>query len=118
MMVYIFLADGFEEIEAVYPIDVLRRCGVQVVTVGIGGKLITGSNGIVVKPDISINELKDKAKKIEMLILPGGPGRVNIIKNEKAMSIIAFCFKYDVPIRNLGGTRAARGQKLHLLSEP
>jgi len=99
-MIYVLLANGFEEIEAVYPIDVLRRCGEQVTTVGIGGEYITGSNRIMIKPDISIDKI---GNDIKMLILPGGPGRTNIIKSKKAMDTIAFCFKYSIPIAAICG---------------
>ena len=47
-MVYILLGNGFEEIEAVSPCDILRRGGVEVQFAGIGGRLITGGNGITV----------------------------------------------------------------------
>ena len=80
-MVYMFLAEGFEEIEALCPLDLLRRAGVAVTTVGIGGEYITGSHGITVKTDIC-----DKDAKItdtEMVILPGGmPGTTNLDASE------------------------------------
>lgn len=73
-MVYLFLANGFEEIEALCPLDLLRRAGVAVTTVGVGGgELITGAHGIAVQPDIPDTMYRDA--KPEMVILPGGmPG--------------------------------------------
>jgi 4-methyl-5(b-hydroxyethyl)-thiazole monophosphate biosynthesis len=68
-----FLANGFEEIEALCPLDLLRRAGVQVTTVGIGGEEITGSHGITVRADIPDTMYRDSTP--EMIILPGGmPG--------------------------------------------
>lgn len=69
-MVYLLLGTGFEEIEAITPCDLLRRAGVQVQTVGIGGKSICGGHGIVVEADITIEELRPE--DAEMIILPGG----------------------------------------------
>ena len=72
-MIYLFLADGFEEIEAVTPLDILRRAGVKVQTVGVGGKTAVGSHGIAVTCDITID--KADAQTCQGVVLPGGPGR-------------------------------------------
>ena len=72
-MIYAFLAEGFEEIEALCPIDILRRAGLSVTTVGIGSNEITGSHNITVKADISDADLI--FTDIELIFLPGGmPG--------------------------------------------
>ncbi len=76
-MVLILLADGFEEIEALTPLDVLRRAGLTVKTVGVGAKFITGSHGIRVECDLTENEAR--AISAELVIFPGGmPGAVNL----------------------------------------
>lgn len=76
-MIYLFLADGFEEIEALAPLDILRRAGLKITTVGIGGKLVTGSHKITVEADIIDSDLV--TDDIEMIILPGGmPGTKNL----------------------------------------
>lgn len=72
-MIYMFLANGFEETEAICPLDILRRAGLEVKTVGIGGDSITGSHGITVSADIPDVLLRDSTP--EMIVLPGGmPG--------------------------------------------
>ena len=76
-MIYLFLANGFEEIEALCPLDLLRRAGLPVTTVGIGGDMITGSHGITVAADIPEGMYADSTP--DMLILPGGmPGAKNL----------------------------------------
>ena len=78
-MVYMFLANGFEEIEALCPLDLLRRAGVEVKTVAVGGDdlKVTGSHGITVLADMDASEFADEAP--EMVILPGGmPGSTNL----------------------------------------
>ena len=75
-MIYVLLAEGFEEIEALTPVDILRRAGLEVKTVGITGKTIGGSHGIAVEADITPKEANEP---IDMLILPGGmPGATNL----------------------------------------
>ena len=69
-MVYMLLGTGFEETEAIAPLDLLRRAGVQVLTVGIDGKKVTGSHKIVVEADIEIGQMD--LTDTEMLIIPGG----------------------------------------------
>ena len=87
-MVLLFLADGFEEIEALTQVDYLRRAGVEIVTVGLNGSFATGTRKIIVKADTTIDEI-DYTDDVEMVILPGGLGGMNAIKSdEKACSIV------------------------------
>ena len=75
---YLFLANGFEEIEAIATVDILRRGGLDVTTVSVTDSLdVTGAHGICVKADISINECSND---VLWLILPGGlPGADNLL---------------------------------------
>ncbi len=76
-MIITLLANGFEEIEALTPVDVLRRAGLEVFTCGITGEVVTGSHGIEVKADLLPGDVD--LGKVEMVILPGGmPGSTNI----------------------------------------
>lgn len=80
-MLYIFLADGFEEIEAITTIDLLRRAQLKVSSVSISDKKeVTGAHGITIHADILFSEAK--FEDAEMLILPGGmPGTDNLHKS-------------------------------------
>jgi 4-methyl-5(b-hydroxyethyl)-thiazole monophosphate biosynthesis len=76
-MIYMFLANGFEEVEALMPLDLMRRAGLEVKTVGIGSLDITGSHGITVKADMLDSDFSDNSP--ECVILPGGmPGTTNL----------------------------------------
>ena len=90
-MVYLFLAEGFEEIEALTPVDILRRGRVDITTVGVGGREIKGSHGIVVKADISTAELD--TSDMEAVILPGGmPGTKNLEADSTVVSTVMECY--------------------------
>lgn len=72
-MVYILLADGFEEIEALTPLDILRRAGIEVKTASIKkDKTVTGAHGIPVMADMVITDVEPE--DITLLMLPGGAG--------------------------------------------
>lgn len=85
-MVYIFLADGFEEIEALTPADLLRRVGVEVTLAGVTGDVAVGAHGIKVVCDMSAADAADKIcspEGAEMIVLPGGlPGADNLFASE------------------------------------
>ncbi len=82
----VILADGFEEIEAITVIDILRRAGIEVTACGLDSKTITGSKGIVIDSD-KILERDDI--EYDACILPGGmPGSENLAKSEKVKKIL------------------------------
>lgn len=94
-MVYCFLANGFEEIEALATVDILRRAGLEVRTVGIDEDVIIGAHQIPVLPDI---REKDVAldSSLEAVILPGGmPGTLNLEKSDCVQCAIDCAVKND-----------------------
>ena len=73
-MIYLFLANGFEEVEALAPLDILRRAEIEIKTVGVGNKTITGAHGIPIVCDTTCEQIT--AENLTAIILPGGmPGR-------------------------------------------
>lgn len=79
-MIYMFLADGFEEIEALCPLDLMRRAGLDVTTVGVDKKHIKGAHNITVEADITTAEYT--GADAELIFLPGGmPGTLNLQKD-------------------------------------
>ena len=94
-MIYVFLANGFEETEAIAPIDILRRSELDVTTVGIGEDVIVSSHGIAVIPDITEVEFVP-SDDIDMIVLPGGmPGTLNLEKSRTVQDAIDFCAAND-----------------------
>ena len=91
-MVYMLLGTGFEETEAIAPLDLLRRAGVEVKTVGLNGKVIYGGHGIGVEADMEISQID--LKDLEMIILPGGLGGVASIRGcQAAMDAVRYAYE-------------------------
>lgn len=89
-MFYLFLADGFEETEALATLDVMRRAKLNVKTVGVTGEFVTGSHGVTVKADILSQDISFDS--IEGVVLPGGmPGTLNLEKAECVKDCVSYC---------------------------
>ena len=93
-MVYMLLGTGFEETEAIAPLDLLRRAGVEVQTVGITGKTVYGSHNIGIVADITPDEMD--LESMEMIILPGGLGGVASARASKeALNALRYGWEHD-----------------------
>lgn len=91
-MVYMLLGTGFEETEAIAPLDLLRRAGVDVLTVGVTGKTVYGSHKIGIEADIEIAEMD--LSNMEMIILPGGLGGVASARaSQPALDMLKFAWE-------------------------
>ena len=99
-MIYLFLANGFEEVEALAPLDLLRRAGLNVTTVAVGTKdFVIGAHGIPVEADLPEELFRDS--KPEAVILPGGmPGAKNLDASRTVDVALRAC-------QNSGGLLAA-----------
>lgn len=86
-MVYVFLADGFEIIEALAPVDMLRRAKIDVKTVGVSSEIVTSSCGVGVKCDMTLDEFD--FYDVEAVVLPGGmPGTLNLENSSAVQKVI------------------------------
>lgn len=95
MTAYVFLAEGFEEVEALTPVDILRRGGVTVKTVGIGAKTVTGSHEIPVVCDIAEEDVIPE--EIDLMVLPGGiPGTPNLGASLTIQEGLAYAAQEDL----------------------
>lgn len=122
-MVYVLLAEGFEEVEALTPVDLLRRAGVETRLVGVTGATVCGARGINVVTDLSMDEV-DLAKA-DMLVLPGGmPGTTNLYADKRVTDAVRTmadagkvrCGNLRGSVHHSGRHGSARGQESHLLS--
>ena len=110
-MVYVFLANGFEELEALAPIDILRRAGVEVVTVGVDSTEITASHKVVFNADTTVDKIT-LDDKLEMIVLPGGmPGTLNLENNDYVQAAIDYCVKNDKYVSAICAAPSILGHK-------
>ena len=90
-MVYMLLGTGFEETEAIAPLDLLRRAGVEVATVGVTGKTVYGSHNIGIEADILMDQMD--LTNLDMIILPGGLGSVASARaSQPALDALRFAW--------------------------
>ena len=90
-MVYILLGTGFEEVEALAPLDLMRRAGIEVLTVGINGATVYGGHSIGIAADISVEEMD--LTDLDMIVLPGGLGGVASVRAcPAAMDALKFAW--------------------------
>ena len=93
-MIYMFLADGFEEIEALCPLDLFRRAELDVTTVGVSKSQITGAHGITVTADMTDADFI--SADLEMIFLPGGmPGTLHLADSEVVMNALRYASDND-----------------------
>lgn len=109
-MVYVFLADGFEIIEALAPVDVITRAGIDVKTVGVTGKTVTSSCGVQVNCDTEISEFD--FYNVEAVVLPGGmPGTLNLENNETVQRVIDNAMNINIPVCAICAAPSILGHK-------
>ncbi len=91
-MVYVLLAEGFELVEAMAPVDILRRAKVEVRIVGVTGKTVKASCGVPVAADIEIGGAVTEG--LDCVVLPGGlPGTTNLEASKEVQGLVDFCVK-------------------------
>ena len=109
-MVYIFLAEGFEECEALAPLDIMRRANIEVKTVGINSKTVVGAHGIPVVCDLDANEIT--TENLKAVILPGGmPGTLNLEKSNTVQQIIDFAVNNNLLLGAICAAPSILGHK-------
>lgn len=110
-MIYVFLADGFEETEAIAPIDIIRRAEKDVITVGIGSDTVRSSHGITMLADITDMQVQ-LDDRLEMIVLPGGmPGTLNLEKSPVVQAAIDYCVDKNIPIAAICAAPSILGKK-------
>lgn len=108
-MVYVLMADGFEDIEALEPIDIMRRAKIDVKTVGVMGKTATSSHNVTIQTDILIDDVN--TSDMEMLVLPGGPGHTNLDESTPVQDLISYALENDIYIAAICASPSILGKR-------
>ena len=109
-MLAVFLAEGFEEIEALTPVDILRRAGVDVVTIGIGSQTVTGAHGIAVRADRSETDWREE--ELEGVILPGGmPGTRHLDESPTVQRALDYAVSHELLIAAICAAPSILGKR-------
>lgn len=94
-MVYILLAPGFEEVEALAPVDMLRRANIETALVSITGEPVPGSHGVTVTADVALDDVD--LSRADMIVLPGGgPGYKNLGKEPRVEELVREAVRRDI----------------------
>lgn len=111
-MVYVLLAEGFEEMEAIAPIDLLRRAGCDVKTVSITKeKTVVGAHAIPLVADMTIEEV-DTTRELQAVILPGGmPGTLNLENSQAVQNLIDIAVERDAVVGAICAAPSILGHK-------
>lgn len=110
-MIYVFLSHGFEEMEAIAPIDILRRGDIEVKTVSVTEeKAVWGAHGIKVTTDITYKEIE--TENLDGIILPGGmPGTLNLEKSDAVQKLIDYAVNNNLLIAAICAAPSILGHK-------
>ena len=112
-MVYILLAPGFEEIEALAPVDLLRRANIETATVSITGEPVPGSHGVTVTADIALEDVD--LSRADMVVLPGGgPGYKNLGKDPRVEQLVRAAVEKDLWVAAICAAPTLLGRWGHL----
>lgn len=110
IMIYVLLADGFEEVEAITPIDIMRRAGLDVLTVSMSDNpCVTGAHNIPVIADINIDEVN--TADMELLMLPGGPGHTKLDGDESVQKLITYAAENGIYIAAICASPSIIGKR-------
>lgn len=110
-MIYVLLADGFEEMEAIAPIDLLRRAGCRVQTVAVADtRTVTGAHAIPFTADITIDAVTTDG--LQAVVLPGGmPGTRNLEASAAVQALIDYAWEHQVVLGAICAAPSILGHK-------
>ena len=110
-MFYVYLAEGFEEIEALATVDFLRRCDLEVVTAGVTSQDVTGAHNITVLAD-TVASMLEMSDDVQAVVLPGGmPGTLNLQKSKYVNEMLDFANKNEILIAAICAAPSILGAK-------